>query len=213
MDGLQCFEKAPDLDGPVQQAIAEYHPYLKDASIACVYRTGGWKHKDTVQMGKVVIASPLWRSLSGYDLLVVINKHAYANLDEEQKMAYLDYVLSYVREPVVSRCGTLSYRTRDHDIREFSAVINRHNVCFSNMLAIDGQGERQLNLFGGSLEGKIIEGDELGAAIREQDAAMQELAAAAAEDEDDLEEMVTVEEYDSEEELEGTVVQSFDIGS
>lgn len=207
MDGSYCFEMAPDLNGPVRQAIAEYHPYLKDASFACIYRTGGWKHKDTVQMGKVVVASPLWRSLTGYDLLVVINKYAYANLDDKQKMAYLDYVLSYVREPAVSRTGALSYRTRDHDIREFSAVINRHNVCFSNMLAIDGQGERQLNLFG-SLEGKIVEGDEQGAAI-------QELAAIAGgeEEEDDMEEMVFVEEFDSEEELEGTVMRSFDVGS
>ncbi len=78
-------------------------------------------------------------------------------------------------------------------------MVNRHNICFSNIKAIDENGNRQLDLIE-SLEKQTKDGDLKGAVAAEE-------ALDAGEKDEDL---IVVEEYDSEDELEGQVIKKFD---
>jgi len=140
------YKLAPELNNPVRAVINEYHPHLSDAKIACLFRSGEWKNKGRTVLGKAVVAPVVWRALTGYDLVLVINEVIYGSLTGKGKTALLDHELSRFTEPVAGRAGTSSYFIQDHDIREFSAVVKRHNICFSNLQAIEADGSLQLNM-------------------------------------------------------------------
>ena len=181
----------------MRRIINEYHPYLADAKAACLFRTGSWKVKDVTQLGKAIVAPQAWRCLTGYDLLLIVNEVIYCSLSDKGKMALLDHVLSYIKEPAVDKHGAAIYATRDHDIREFSAVVKRHKVCFSNLRAIEGDGTFQLNL----LEplSKTVEASE----------ELYETHKAREIEEDPI----IIEEFDDLDEMEGTVLQEFKFDS
>jgi len=145
----QCsvYKLAPELNSPVRQVIKEYHPHLADAKMVCLFRSGEWKNKGRTVLGKAVVAPLLWRVLTGYELVLVINKVVYGSLSNKGKTALLDHELSRFSEPVADREGNLSYSIQDHDVKEFSAVVKRHNVCFSNLQAIEADGSCQLTMF------------------------------------------------------------------
>ncbi len=140
------YRMAPELNAPFRQVINDYHPHLSDAKIACMFRSGRWKVKDNTQLGKAIIAPQVWRCMTGYELVLVINEAIYCNIEEHEQIAMLDHVLCFLREPAQDSSGALTYSTRDHDIREFSDVLKRHNVCFSNIKAIDESGNLQLDM-------------------------------------------------------------------
>lgn len=200
MDKNSCYKMAHELNEPVRQVIDKYHPHLKDAKIACLFRKGGWRVKDRVQLGRAVVAPPVWESLTGYELLVIVNEGVYLGLSDKDKMAQLDHILSFIKEPVYNKNGTLSYTLRDYDIQEHSGVVNRHKVCFSNINAIDEYGSRQLDIK--SLEKQASDGDLKGAVAAEEALDVQE----------EEEEIIVIEEHESEDELEGEVIRKFEFG-
>ncbi len=193
LDPNGTYKMAHELNGPAREIINKYHPYLADAKMACLFRAGSWKVKDVTQLGKAVIAPQTWRCLTGYDLLLIVNEVIYCSLSDKGKKALLDHVLSYIKEPAVGKHGAAIYGTRDHDIREFSAVVKRHNVCFSNLRAIEEDGTFQLSL----LEplAKTVEASE---ELYETHQAKEI-----------VEDPILLEEHDDLEELEGTVLQEF----
>jgi len=190
------YKMAHELSAPVSKVIDKYHPYLKDAKIACLYRAGSWKVKEVTQLGKVIVAPQSWRCLTGYDLLLIVNEVIYLALSDKGKTALLDHVLSYIKEPCADKSGLPVYGTRDHDIREFSAVVKRHRVCFSNLRAIEGDGTFQLSL----LEplSKTVEASE---EIYETHPPKEI-----------TEEAIVIEEHDDLDDLDGTVLQEFKFG-
>ena len=147
MEAKSMYMPAPELNGLVRKVINDYHPYLTDAKIHCLFRTGRWKVKDATQLGKAVVAPPVWKCITGYELLLVINKSVFDSLSEAGQTALIDHVISFFKEPQYDANGNLLYGTRDHDVKEFSAVVKRHNICFSNLRAIEADGSRQLSLF------------------------------------------------------------------
>ncbi len=201
MEKNSSYKIAHELNEPVRRAINEHHPYLKDAKIACLFRKGGWQVKDRPQLGRALIAPPVWRSLTGYELLVIVNEGIYLSFTDEARSAQLDYILSFIKEPVFDRNGAVSYAVKDCDIQEHSGVVNRHNICFSNLKAIDENGNRQLDMLD-SLEKQAKDGDLKGAVEAEE-------ALDKGEDEE-AEDLITIEEYESEAELEGQVIKKFD---
>ncbi len=140
------YKMAPELNDPVRQVIKEYHPHLLDAKMACLFRSGEWKNRGRTVLGKALVAPILWRVLTGYELVLVVNKAVYCSLGDKGKIALLDHELSRFREPVAGREGCFNFAIQDHDVREFSAVVKRHNVCFSNLQAIEADGTCQLNM-------------------------------------------------------------------
>lgn len=128
-----------------EEIIASYHPHLKKASIAYLFRAGRWKSRGRTITGRAVVASPLWRCLSGFDLVLILNEAIYGKLDNKGKRALLDYELSHFIEQEAGSIAERSWATREHDVREFSDVVKRHGICFSNLSALTNSA-RQLDL-------------------------------------------------------------------
>ena len=127
---------APELAGPCRELIAEHHQHLADASIAYIFRSGKWITKGATQLGKAIVAPAVWRTLSDYDLVLVVNEQAYRAQTDEGKTAMLDNLLCYFSPPAAGPDGN-NYSTREPDIQEFSDIVRRRKVCFSNLPALD----------------------------------------------------------------------------
>ena len=139
---MVIYRAAPELAGPCRELIREHHQHLSDASIAFMFRSGKWIAKGATQLGKAIVAPAVWRTLSNYDLVLVVNEQAYRAQTDEGKTAMLDNLLCYFSPPTTTTDGC-SYSTREPDIQEFSAIVRRRKVCFSNLPAIEGPGRLQ----------------------------------------------------------------------
>ena len=154
------YSLAPELAGPCRQLIGEHHQHLTDASFAYIFRSGKWLHNGRTRMGQALISPPVWRTLTGYDLVLVVNENSYISQPDKKKLAMLDNLLSYFSPPKTGPDG-LIYATRQPDIQEFSEVVRRRNMCFSNLPALPepgavefvelGADEEQVQEFGGEL--------------------------------------------------------------
>jgi hypothetical protein len=122
------YEKAPELISPVRDLIEEFHPHLKDAKVATIYRVGKWFIRGKKEKGKAMIVPAIWQCLTGLDLLLVVNKKAYLRQNQESQLAMLDELLCRFADTDSTR-----YETCEPDIQEFSDIVNRRNVCFSNL--------------------------------------------------------------------------------
>ena len=143
--GLDCFLPAPEVEELAQQVINEHHPHLVEAGICFVYRSGRWSARGRTVTGKALIAPPLWRFLSGCELVLIVSEVIFKNLSEEGKAALIDHELSHFNKPLKDKRGSLIWTIRDHDVREFSDVVRRHNICMSNLRAIADDGMQQLD--------------------------------------------------------------------
>jgi len=122
------YEKAPELLNPVRELIDEFHPHLKEAKVATMYRVGKWFVRGKKEKGKALLVPAIWQCLTGLDLLLVVNKKAYLRQKQADQLAVLDELLCRFADTDSTR-----YETCEPDIQEFSDIVNRRNVCFSNL--------------------------------------------------------------------------------
>ena len=139
------YSPAPEAEDVARRVIECHHPHLIDAKITYIFRTDRWQLKDRPVLGKVVIAPQMWRYLGSCDLVLVINEVIFKSLSDEGRIAMLDNVLAQINPPHINRQGLAVWSTRDHDIREFSEVVKRHNICMSNLKAVIDGGLEQLD--------------------------------------------------------------------
>lgn len=128
MSKAVTFERAPELLNPVRELIDEFHPHLKEAKVATIYRVGKWFVRGKKEKGKALIVPAIWQCLTGLDLLLVVNKKAYLRQKHEAQLAMLDEFLCRFADTDSTR-----YETCEPDIQEFSDIVNRRNMCFSNL--------------------------------------------------------------------------------
>ena len=144
--GLDCYLPAPEVEALARQVIDEHHSHLKAAGICFVYRSGKWISRGRTITGKALIAPPLWRFLSGCELILIISEVIFTSLSEEGKIALIDHELSHFNKPLKDKRGGLIWTIRDHDVCEFSDVVRRRNICMSNLRAIADDGMQQLDM-------------------------------------------------------------------
>lgn len=130
------YERAHELKSAASGLIDEYHQHLQDANIAYLWRSGRWYVKGVKQIGKTIVVAQIWHELTGYDLVVVVNKNAYLSQSTQDRIAMLDNLLCQFG---MTDNGRL--HARDHDIKEFSDAVRRNKVCMSNLPAVDGTSE------------------------------------------------------------------------
>ncbi len=127
------YEMAHELKAVASDLIDEHHQHLQDANIAYMWRTGRWYVKGVKQIGKAIVVAQLWHEITGYDLVVVVNKKAYLSQSTQDRLAMLDNLLCQF-----GMTGTGKLQYKEHDIKEFSEAVRRNNVCMSNLPAVDG---------------------------------------------------------------------------
>ncbi len=128
----QPYCPASEVEAMAKELIREYHPHLQEASIAYLFRTGSWKNRGQVVTGKALAAPQMWRHISSYDLVLIVNQTIWANLERKGQRALLDHELSRFTAPKKDRAGNLRWELQEQDLKEFSQVIKRHGICIGN---------------------------------------------------------------------------------
>ncbi len=136
--GPYCW--APRVKAAAQEIIRASHPHLEEANIAYLFRTGSWASRGKLVPGKASVVPALWRFVSGYDLVLVINELLWFNLTRKGRKALLDHQLSCFAEPFPGKDGYQCWETREQDIKEFSQVVKRHGICINS-----AQGLKELS--------------------------------------------------------------------
>ena len=119
--------------------VRAHHDEIRDARIGLAWCTS-WKPDvdGRVTLGKCRKATELDRELAAFDFVILLRRVFW--IDERvtpgQRAALLDHELCHARrkhdnsgEPVVDERDRPVYRTRGHDIEEFTEVIERHG-CY-----------------------------------------------------------------------------------
>ena len=139
---MAIYRAAPELANTCREIIREHHQHLADANIAYMFRSGKWLINGATRFGQAIVAPPVWRTITNYDLVLVVNEKAYMAQTDKRKIATLDNLLCYFNQPTAGPAGA-SYTNRAPDIQEFSDVVHRHKVYFTNLPAIDSPGQLQ----------------------------------------------------------------------
>jgi len=144
--GCGPYCEAPEIELLAKRVIECYHTHLADAQITYLFRGDKWFARGKPVIGKAMVAPPLWRYVSGSDLLLILNKTIFNSLSDKGKEALVDHELAHFNSPVINKAGETVWSTRDHDVCEFSEVVVRRNICMSNLKAIADGGYEQLDL-------------------------------------------------------------------
>ncbi len=125
------------------------HDRLAEARIIYLFRSGDWKSKGKVVLGKASKVPEQWQYLTGLDLVVTINKVAWPALSARQRVALVDHELCHF-EKDVDDGGDPKWLLVGHDVEEFTGVIQRHGLWSRDVENFVSEA-RQLRLFEGSL--------------------------------------------------------------
>jgi hypothetical protein len=127
-----------DLYALRDRLIATSHPHLAEARVALAWRWGWTPNRDgRLTLGQCRKASGLDRELHQYDIVILLNGEAWADLSGQQREAVLDHELCHAAvdedeggEPRRDTRGRVVYRVRGHDLyradlESFAAVCAR----------------------------------------------------------------------------------------
>ena len=163
------YHLAPGVKAVADPIITNYHPHLREASIAYLLRRGTWKSRGQVITGKAAIAPEQWRLLSGCDLVLIINETVWQVLGDKGREVLLDHELSHFTPPTADKDGSLRWAIREHDLQEFSEVVKRHGVCTGDhRRLIEAAGQLDLESLG-TLTTQEEEGESMGGEDEDMD--------------------------------------------
>lgn len=125
------------------EIVAGYHEDLAQAVIGLAWNLT-WKPDvdGRVQIGKCKKSSDLDRELMDFDFVIVLNREFWQEklVEDNQRRALLDHELCHGAlkfdadgEPVEDERERKVYRTKKHDVEEFTAIIERHG-CYKRDL-------------------------------------------------------------------------------
>lgn len=117
-DDLQYFD-AKEAEDIAKKLIPDFHPHLKNVPI--MYLFNGKKMKPWAQIGA---RSAKERFISGYFFLMEVNHAQWVLLTDAQREALVDHELCHAG--IDSETGE-PYLI-DHDIEEFSIIVERHGL-------------------------------------------------------------------------------------
>jgi Putative phage metallopeptidase len=140
----------------LEELVEAHHQDLHDARIALAWCTS-WKPDvdANVTLGKCKKASDLDRELAAYDFIILLREAFWTDpqVSDLQRRALLDHELCHAAvacdrhgEPVEDERGRIVYRTRKHEIEDFTCIAERYG-CWTRDLqqfarALDQARER-----------------------------------------------------------------------
>jgi len=113
------------------------HETIGEAKIALAWRLREKADPDgKLVLGKCIRVSDLYKEFSEFDAIILLNSEVWNDIEftREKKLALIDHELCHLApkyddetgEPVVDERGRQVYRTRKHDLEEFSGIVERH---------------------------------------------------------------------------------------
>lgn len=118
------FEEADDeLLRIAQEVIDEFHPMLRQARFGFVFQDKVPKRKGAKVLAAVSLVSPKIKVYLDFDYLVWVAKDEWDIMGDEDRVALLDHEFCHC-------ClnENFEWATRDHDVQEFVAIIERHGL-------------------------------------------------------------------------------------
>jgi hypothetical protein len=122
----------------LKRVVDKYHDELANARIALAWALAWKPDADGItKLGKLKKASDLDRELAPFDFVLLLRQEWWemATVEEWKRVALLDHELChatvrYDREgdPLRDERGRTMYRTRKHDIEEFTEIVSRHGL-------------------------------------------------------------------------------------
>ena len=122
----------------MNRTIEQHHEHLTQARIVIAWNLAWKPDRDgVVKLGQLKKASDLDRELAPYDFVMLLRKEfwEHSQTTDEMRAALVDHELCHGSvaldsnlEPKRDERGRQIYRTRKHDIQEFSEIILRHGL-------------------------------------------------------------------------------------
>lgn len=136
-----AFVRAPAVQSIAQNLIPDYHPHLKEARVLFLFSGKKMTSRGKPVWGKAMRMTDMQRFLSaagadwdeteGFDFAIVVNRETWdGELDEKQRTALVDHELCHCVQTPKGK-----WAIRDHEIEEFSEVIERHGLWAENVQA------------------------------------------------------------------------------
>lgn len=128
------FELADDgLLSLAQNVIDTYHPYLKQAGarFGFVFRSEPQKRKGSKVLAAVSVVSSQVKMHLDLDYLIWVSRDDWDDMSEKQRIALLDHEFCHC-----CMNEKFEWSTRDHDIQEFSIIIDRHGFWNDGLLRV-----------------------------------------------------------------------------
>jgi len=122
--------------------IPALHLHLMNAKIAFLFKRT-MAQGDKVILGKAGKASPELRFLADYDFVISFNWKTWPELTHAQRVAAVDHELSHCGYDFESE----KYVIVQHDVEEFSGIVQRWGLWKSDLVPFGQACARQLSLF------------------------------------------------------------------
>lgn len=188
---FRIIDKEDPAWGMIERARSEWHKDLIGAKIGLAWRINLNPDVDGgIVLGKCVKISELQREFIKYDFVVVLNEEYWNSFTEAQQVALIDHELCHAApmldkvslEQIFDERGRPVWRTRKHNIEEFTEVIGRHGVWKKDLVefalalgkAPEGDpNQADIEVYIKDVESAVLDGDtEFDAADRAQNAAI-----------------------------------------
>lgn len=132
MSDITWSEASPSVLRTAENLIENFHPILKAARIAFVFREKAQKQGDRYILGQCAKVPEKFQPYLAYDYVIWLSEDDYSGMDDLRREALIDHELCHCKFSVQS--GT--WGIRPHDIQEFAAVIERHGVWSHDVLRV-----------------------------------------------------------------------------
>lgn len=129
--------------GLLTQLVSAHHMEIAGARIALAWCTSWNPDVDgRVTLGKCKRASELDRELAAFDFIILLRRSFWLDqrVSDDQRAALLDHELTHASvkldkhgEPARDSRDRVIYRTRRHDLEEFSCIVERHGTWTSDI--------------------------------------------------------------------------------
>lgn len=141
----QLYWKAEE-PAEIAQTYLKFHADLAGARIAFIF-----KEKATVSDGRPIIGKPskvparlqcLMEEVDGeqgYDFIIEIGSDAWGDLNQDQKAAWIDYLLEQCYGEEDEKTGEMKWKLRRPEVQAFPVILVRHGVNWDtgvNKLAV-----------------------------------------------------------------------------
>jgi len=127
----------------LSELVTAHHEELASAKIALAWCTSWNPDADgRVTLGKCKRASDLDRELAAFDFIILLRRSFWLDqrVSDAQRAALLDHELQHAAvkldkhgDPARDSRDRVIYRTRKHDLEEFSCIVERHGTWTSDI--------------------------------------------------------------------------------
>ena len=139
------FWRDTNLDHLAEEIRIKHHEHLHDAEISYLMTKKPMSRGGKVIAGKAKLSKGLLGFYSRADFIIIIQAEAWDEADVPKRQALVDHELCHCTyEP--EEDGSKTWALREHDVEEFTKIIDRHGLWKEDLQSFGQAVGRQLEL-------------------------------------------------------------------